>query len=422
MLKWFKRPARSEAAYTQNLIPAAVSSMGAGGQSVGSRGFRILSAQDSLDQGFIWAILALLCLGLVMVYSATVALPDANRYSGYETTYFLVRHAFSIGFAFVVSFFVFQIPMKTWQQLSPLIFLCCLVLLMIVLIPGIGRDVNGSRRWLSLYIMNIQPSELAKVAAVLYAADYAVRKQQYMQRIGKVLIPMVIAMFLVGMLLLLEPDMGAFIVIVTAVFGILFLAGINARVFFGVLVMLSTAFAALIAFSSYRRARLLAYLDPWSGDNAMNKAYQLSHSLIAFGRGEIWGVGLGGSIEKLHYLPEAHTDFLLAVVGEELGFVGVTVVILLFGYVVKKCFSIGAQAAALEKTYSALVAKGMGIWLGVQCFINAGVNLGVLPTKGLTLPLMSYGGSAILMNCVGLALVLRVDYENRCMMQGKAVS
>ena len=311
--------------------------------------------------------------------------------------------------------------MKSWQELAPLLFLCCIALLVLVLIPGVGKEVNGARRWLSLYVLNIQPSELMKMCAIIYAADYTVRKQAFMQRFGKVLFPMFMAMFLVGMLLLLEPDMGAFIVIVTVVFGILFLGGINARVFFGVLIALAVAFALLIIFSDYRRARWLAYLKPWEGDNPLNKSYQLSHSLIAFGRGEVFGVGLGGSVEKLHYLPEAHTDFLLAVIGEEFGFVGVTFVVLLFAFIVKRCFAVGTQAIALERTFSGLVAKGVGVWIGIQCFINMGVNLGVLPTKGLTLPLMSYGGSAILVICAALALVLRIDFENRTMMRGGAV-
>ncbi len=402
----------------KSLIPAApVGGALSGSMYGGKRGQTIA---QNIDQGLIWATMALLFLGLVMVYSATVALPDSNKYAAYQSTHFLVRHAIAIGVAFVGAFCVFQIPMKTWQQIAPLLFLCCMALLVLVLIPGIGKEVNGARRWLSLYVLNIQPSELMKVCAIIYAADYTVRKQAFMQRFGKVLFPMFVAMFLVGMLLLLEPDMGAFIVIVTVVFAILFLGGINARVFFGVLFALLAAFALLIAYSDYRRARLLAYLDPWSGDNALNKAYQLSHSLIAFGRGEVFGVGLGGSVEKLHYLPEAHTDFLLAVIGEELGFVGVTIVILTFAYIVKRCFSVGTQAIALERTFSGLVAKGVGVWLAIQCFINMGVNLGVLPTKGLTLPLMSYGGSAILVTCCALALVLRIDHENRTMMKGGA--
>lgn len=412
--KWGKKDQNSMS--FKSLIPAT--SAGGGLSSSGVYVKRGNTVAQSIDQGLIWAVLALLFLGLVMVYSATVALPDSNKYANYQTTHFLVRHAVSIAVAFAAAFCVFQIPMKSWQQLSPLLFLCCIALLILVLIPGIGKEVNGARRWLSLYVLNIQPSELMKMCAIIYAADYTVRKQAYMQRFGKVLFPMFMAMFLVGMLLLLEPDMGAFIVIVTVVFGILFLGGINARVFFGVLFALSAAFAMLIAFSDYRRARLLAYLDPWEGDNALNKAYQLSHSLIAFGRGEVLGVGLGGSVEKLHYLPEAHTDFLLAVIGEELGFVGVTIVILLFAYIVKRCFAVGTQAIALERTFSGLVAKGVGIWIAVQCFINMGVNLGVLPTKGLTLPLMSYGGSAILVTCAALALVVRIDFENRTMMRG----
>jgi cell division protein FtsW len=412
--KWGKKDQNSM--QFKSLIPATAA--GGGLSSSVYRVNRGSAASQTIDQGLIWVVLALLFLGLVMVYSATVALPDSNKYASYQTTHFLVRHAVSIAVAFVAAFCVFQIPMKTWQELAPLVFLCCIALLFLVLIPGIGKEVNGARRWLSLYVLNIQPSELMKVCAIIYAADYTVRKQAYMQRFGKVLFPMFMAMFLVGMLLLLEPDMGAFIVIVTVVFGILFLGGINARVFFGVLFSLTAAFALLIAFSDYRRARLLAYLDPWEGDNSLNKSYQLSHSLIAFGRGEVFGVGLVGSVEKLHYLPEAHTDFLLAVIGEELGFIGVTVVILLFLYIVKRCFAIGAQAIALERTFSGLVAKGVGIWIGVQCFINMGVNLGALPTKGLTLPLMSYGGSAILVICAALALVLRIDHENRTMMRG----
>lgn len=415
------RHARKSPLSGKSLIPAAVS---VGGASYGAgRAHTAIQTgvHDPVDQGLIWCSVALLFLGLVMVYSATVALPDSNKYLNYSTTHFLVRHTASLVVAFICAFFAFQIPMKSWQQLAPLLFIVCIALLILVLIPGVGKSVNGSRRWLSLYVLNVQPSELMKMCAIVYAADYTIRKQQYMQRIGKVLLPMVLAMFLVGVLLLLQPDMGAFIVIVTAVFAILFLGGINARVFFGVLVFLFSAFTMLIASSEYRRARFLAYLDPWSGDNAQNKAYQLSHSLIAFGRGELFGVGLGGSVEKLHYLPEAHTDFLLAVIAEELGFVGVAIVVLLFLYLVKRCFAIGTQAISLERTFSGLVAKGVGVWIGIQTFINMGVNMGLLPTKGLTLPLMSYGGSAILTNCVALAIVLRIDYENRTMMRGGAV-
>ena len=373
---------------------------------------------SSFDQSLLWAILALLILGLVMVYSASVALPDSPKYAAYKQTHFLVRHLFSLGVAGVLALAAFQVPINTWQRLAPLLFVIALFLLIIVLIPGIGKGVNGARRWLNLYAFNVQPSEIMKLVALVYAADYTVRKQEYMQRFSKGFLPMAVAIAFVGVLLLLEPDMGAFIVIVGIAFGILFLGGVNARVFFGLLAFLAVSFALLVMTSEYRRQRLFAYMDPWEEKNALGKAYQLSHSLIAFGRGEWFGVGLGGSVEKLHYLPEAHTDFLLAVIGEELGFVGVFVVILLFAFIVKRAFEIGRQAIALERVFAGLVAKGVGIWLGVQAFINMGVNLGLLPTKGLTLPLMSYGGSGILVNCVGLAILLRVDYESREMMRG----
>jgi cell division protein FtsW len=291
-------------------------------------------------------------------------------------------------------------------------------MLFLVLVPGLGSVVNGSRRWLSLVVIKIQPSELMKVVAVLYAADYTVRKQEYMHKLTKGFMPMAAAVGVVGLLLLLEPDLGAFGVIVCIAMGILFLGGINAVWFGGIGVMLVAIFGSIIALSKFRRERYFAYLNPWEEDNALNKAYQLTHSLIAFGRGEIFGVGLGGSVEKLHYLPEAHTDFIMAVIGEELGLAGVLVVIALFYWIVKRAFDIGRQAIAIDQTFAGLTAKGIGIWIGVQTFINMGVNLGLLPTKGLTLPLMSYGGTGVVINCVGLAILLRIDYENRVLMRG----
>jgi cell division protein FtsW len=207
-------------------------------------------------------------------------------------------------------------------------------------------------------------------------------------------------------------------VIVVIAMGILFLGGVNARMFFLIAAVVVGAFALMIMASEWRRDRIFAYLDPWSVEHALGKGYQLSHSLIAFGRGEIFGVGLGGSVEKLHWLPEAHTDFLLAVIGEEFGLVGVVVLIGLFLWLTRRIMHIGRQAIALDQVFAGLVAQGIGLWVGFQSFINIGVNLGALPTKGLTLPLMSYGGSAILLNLVAIAIVLRVDYENRQMMRG----
>jgi cell division protein FtsW len=230
--------------------------------------------------------------------------------------------------------------------------------------------------------------------------------------------PMAVAIAIVGLLLLAEPDMGAFMVISVIAMGILFLGGVNARMFFVIAAVVVVAFGLMVMLSEWRRERIFAYLDPWSDKYSMGKGYQLSHSLIAFGRGEIFGVGLGGSIEKLHWLPEAHTDFLMAVIGEEFGLVGVVVIIGLFMWMTRRIMHIGRQSIALDRLFAGLVAQGVGIWMGFQAFINIGVNLGALPTKGLTLPLMSYGGSAILMNLVSLAVVLRIDYENRLLMRG----
>jgi cell division protein FtsW len=229
------------------------------------------------------------------------------------------------------------------------------------------------------------------------------------------------AVGVVGVLLLAEPDMGAFMVIAVIAMGILFLGGVNARMFFLIAFVLMAAFAAIIASSQWRRERIFAYLDPWSEQNALAKGYQLTHSLIAIGRGEIFGVGLGGSVEKLNWLPEAHTDFLLAVIGEEFGLVGVVLVIGLFFWMVRRMMHIGRQAIALERVFAGLVAQGVAIWMGFQAFINMGVNLGALPTKGLTLPLMSYGGSAILINLAAIAVVLKIDQENRTLMHGGRV-
>jgi cell division protein FtsW len=370
------------------------------------------------DQPLVWVTLLLMLFGMVMVYSASISLPDSPKFANYKNTYFLQRQAIFIAISLVTGLFVFRIRVADWQRLAPWLFVATLVLLVLVFVPGLGVTVNGGKRWLNLKVFNLQPSELMKVVAVLYAADYTVRKQQYLHKLTKGFAPMAGAIGLVGLLLLLEPDLGAFGVIVCIAMGILFLGGINAIWFGGIGALLVVIFTTIIALSPFRRARMFAYLDPWQEDNAMNKAYQLTHSLIAFGRGELFGVGLGGSVEKLHYLPEAHTDFLLAVIGEELGLAGVLVVIGMFYWLVKRAFDIGRQAIAIDQTFAGLAAKGIGIWIGVQCFINMGVNLGLLPTKGLTLPLMSYGGSGVLINCVGLAILLRIDYENRVLMRG----
>jgi cell division protein FtsW len=370
------------------------------------------------DQTLVWVAVALLAFGLVMVYSASIAMPDNPKFARYAHTHFLTRHLLSLAMAFVAALLAFQVPVATWEKLAPWFFVASLILLIAVLIPHVGKGVNGARRWISLGFMNFQPSELAKFAVVLYAADYMVRKMEVKERFFRAVLPMGAAVAVVGLLLLAEPDMGAFMVIAVIAMGILFLGGVNARMFFLIAAILIVAFGLMIMMSEWRRERIFAYLDPWSEKHALGKGYQLSHSLIAIGRGEIWGVGLGGSVEKLHWLPEAHTDFLLAVIGEEFGLLGVLCVIGLFLWLTRRLMHIGRQAIALDRVFAGLVAQGVGIWVGFQAFINMGVNLGALPTKGLTLPFMSYGGSAILVNLVALAVVLRIDVENRQLMRG----
>ena len=381
---------------------------------------RSAAAVGELDTTLVWVVAGLLAFGLVMVYSASIALPDSSRFANYKPTHFLGRHAFAIGFGAAVGFAAFSVPIKVWQKLAPYLFMGGLLLLVIVLVPGLGKVVYGARRWISLGFINLQPSELMKLAVVLYAADFVIRRQTEMQSFQRGFAPMAFAVSVVGVLLLLEPDMGAFLVIAVTAMGVLFLGGVNGKLFAALTIVATAVFGLIIYLSPWRRERIFAYLDPFEPTNALGKGYQLSHSLIAFGRGEIFGVGLGGSVEKLHYLPEAHTDFLLAVIGEELGLVAVLTVIFGFYWITKRGFEIGRQAIALDRPFAGMVAKGIAVWFATQALINMGVNVGALPTKGLTLPLMSYGGTGILVNMVGIALLLRVDWESRRLMRGAA--
>jgi cell division protein FtsW len=369
-----------------------------------------------LDYAVVSTAGLLMALGLIMVYSSSIAIAEGARFTGNQPAYYLIRHGVFLFVGLMAGFICFQFPLRFWEQAAPYLFCLGVLLLILVLIPGVGREVNGSRRWLSLGLFNLQPSELMKLFAVLYAADYTVRKAALMHSFRKGFLPMLVVMLLTGGLLLREPDFGAFAVITCVAMAILFLGGMNWKMFATLLVLLLAGFVMLIWISPYRLQRVVGFMDPWS--DPFGKGYQLSHALIAFGRGEWFGVGLGASVEKLFYLPEAHTDFLLAVIAEELGFFGVLSVIGLFGLLIWRAFAIGNQAARMERCFPALVAQGIGLWLGAQAFINMGVNMGVLPTKGLTLPLLSFGGSGIVANCCALAILLRVDYENRQMMKG----
>ncbi len=374
-------------------------------------GNRLRYNSPAYDQGLLWVTLILLGIGLVMVYSSSIALAEADRATGHQSTYYLIRHLIYLVISLTAAAITFQIPTQVWQKMAPYLFVIGILFLILVLIPGIGREVNGSRRWISLFVVTVQPSEFMKLLVAIYVADYTLRKAAVMDSFTKSFVPMLAVMFVVGSLLLMEPDFGAFAVIATITISILWLGGINGRIFAGMIAMLVVGFVLLIWSSPYRLQRIIGFMDPWA--DPYGKGYQLSHALIAFGRGEWFGVGLGASVEKLLYLPEAHTDFLLAVIAEELGFVGVLTVVALFAWLVIRAFAIGKEAMANERYFSALLAQGIGVWIGVQAIINMGVNMGILPTKGLTLPLLSFGGSGILANCIALSVLMRIDYENR---------
>jgi len=371
---------------------------------------------SEVDPVLAWSAAILFTLGLVMVYSASIATAEGSAYTGYQANYFLIRQALYLGVGLAAGLAVFHIPMGVWQRMAPWLFLAGVVLLAMTLIPSIGHKVGGGRRWLQMGPVNLQPSELMKLFVAIYAADYTVRKLDVMSSFKKGFMPMMAVILFVGCLLLFQPDFGAFVVVATIAFGVLFLGGVSIRVFLLLGLAALVGFVLLVWIQPYMRARLFSFMNPWA--DPFGDGYQLTHALIAFGRGEWLGVGLGGSIEKLFYLPESHTDFLLAVIAEELGFIGVFVVVGLFALLVQRAFVIGREAIRLERYFSGLVAQAIGLWIGVQGFISMGVNMGLLPTKGLTLPLMSYGGSGLLANCLALGILLRIDWETRVLKRG----
>lgn len=375
---------------------------------------------DGVDWMVLFITGLLLAFGSLMVYSASISLADSPKY-GTSYTFFFTRHLMSIGVALVAGWVAYHVPMRFWYRMSPWLAAGALFLLIIVLIPGVGRSVNGARRWLGVASFSIQVTEVAKLAALLGAAWFTVRRQDFMHSFTKGFAPMALVMALVAFLVNMQPDLGSTIVIVCIALGVLFLGGLNLRIFLVCAVAVVCAVAMAIWMSPWRMGRVMAYLDPWGSAYALDKAYQLSHSLIAFGRGEWFGVGLGASVEKLNYLPEAHTDFILAVVGEELGFVGVFCLLSAYYVLVRRAFAIGRQAIKLDRVYAGLVAEGVGLWIGVQVILNSWVATGLFPTKGLTLPLMSYGGSSLLATIIAIAILLRVDAENRILMRGGRV-
>ncbi|ADJ27196.1 putative lipid II flippase FtsW [Nitrosococcus watsonii] len=355
------------------------------------------------DLYLLGATLALAGLGWVMVGSASLAIADGPR--------FLWRQGIFLLLGLTAALVVWRIRLTFWERLGPVLLLLGLGLLLLVLIPGIGIEANGSRRWLAIGPLSLQPSELVKLFMVIYLSGYLVRRSHEVRTTVRGFFFPVGILALAGLLLLLEPDFGAVVILFATMLGMLFLGGARLWHFVLLAALGGVGLAALAWDSSYRMERLTSFLDPWA--DPLNSGYQLTQALIAFGRGEWLGVGLGNSIQKLFYLPEAHTDFLYAVLAEELGLVGSLAVIVLFAVLVYRTLLIGRAAERAGRIFGAYLAYGLGIWIGLQAFINLGVNMGVLPTKGLTLPLMSVGGSSIIVTCIAVALILRVDLETR---------
>tara|TARA_B110000967_G_scaffold113833_1_gene116474 strand:- start:1366 stop:2523 length:1158 start_codon:yes stop_codon:yes gene_type:complete len=369
----------------------------------------------SLDYGLIWTSLLLLGIGLVMVYSASIDIAATRKALDYQNYYYLMRQSAYILIGFIFGYITFLIPVYFWQKMAPFLFILGIILLIIVLV--IGVDVKGSKRWIPLVVVNFQPSELVKLFTVMYASDYVLRKSKQMRTIVKGFLPMLGVIVLTGILLMWQPDFGALAVITMIAMGILFLGGLSYKIFTGLVISAPISIYFLIKSSDYRLERIAGWLDPWA--DPWDGGYQITNALMAFGRGEFFGVGLGGSVAKLGYLPEAHTDFLLAILGEEFGLFGVAIILGLFSYLVLKIFGIAKESIQNKKHFSALMAQGIAIWFAVQGLINMGVNLGAVPTKGLTLPFMSYGGTGVIVNMVALAIVLRIDYDNRSNMRGQ---
>jgi len=382
------------------------------------------STVASFDQALVCVILGLVAWGLVVVYSASIALPDdpGSPFKNLAPHHFLLRQCISLAVGLLAAWLAFQIPMHLWEHIARALFFCSLLLLLVVLfVPVEGGNKNPARRWLPLGIMQFQPSELSKFTAVLYAADYMVRKMDIRGQFWRAALPMLGVTALACALLLCEPDLGASMVLIVIILGVLFLGGINAHMLGLVASCAAAALALVIWMSPWRRARIVAFFKPWEEASLRGKGLQRAHAMVAAARGGIWGTGLGHGIEKLHWLPEVQTDYLFTTIAEEFGLVGVAVVIAAFSWLTRRLVRIGRQAIRLERVFAGLVAQGVALWIGFQALFHIAVNLGALPTKGLTLPLMSYGGSALMMNLVALAVVLRVDYENRLLLRGKYV-
>ena len=375
------------------------------------------SRMPRVDYRLLFTVLALALLGLVMVSSASITFAD--REIG-RPFYYAIRQAIYLGCGVVAGMLLFKLRLIDLERMGMPLLLSAFAMLVLVLLPGVGVEVNGASRWINVGLFNVQVSELAKLFFIIYLASYLARHgEEVRTQISGFLKPIGL-LVIAAVLLLWEPDLGATVVLAAIVMGMIFMAGVKLFQFGGVLGLGALLMAGMAVSSPYRMKRLTTFIDPWA--DPFDSGFQLTQSLIAIGRGEWFGVGLGASIQKLFYLPEAHTDFVFAVLAEELGLLGVCTIIVLYAVLVWRAFVIAAQAVKAENFFASYLAYGIGIWFGLQSFINIGVNMGLLPTKGLTLPLMSYGGSSMVVMCAAIALLLRIDFETRCTAAGMSAS
>ena len=372
-----------------------------------SKSNTVVQAEFVYDPLIMLPALCLVFCGLLMVASASLAISVKDFGSPFH---FFIHQFLYVIMGAVIAFFTSRISLARWQALAPFILMIAVVGLVLVLLPGIGKHINGAKRWIGLGFFHLQVSEFAKLAIIIYMASYLDRRRDELKKSLFGFLKPLIVLGLLSALLLLEPDFGATAVIIVVSLGMMFLAGAPLKKFSFLVVLALLMLAALIYFAPYRVERVLNFLDPWN--NAYKGGYQLTQALMAFGRGELFGVGLGNSVQKLFYLPEAHTDFLYAVIGEELGFFGCVVVIMFYVLLVARVLHLGRKSLKNSMAFNAYLSYGLALWLAFQSFINIGVNIGVLPTKGLTLPFISYGGSSLLVSSIVLGLLLRVYHES----------
>jgi len=362
--------------------------------------------ESVIDVVLLLAALIILCLGLIMVASTSVSIADKNAAQPF---YYFIRQSIYAGVGILAGLIVFRVPLSVWMKSGPMLIVVSVVLLLMLFLPGVGREVNGSIRWLAFGSVNIQVSEIVKLFLVIYLSGYLVRHQDSVRtEFGGFFRPLLVLVIIVT-LLMFQPDYGASVVMLATAMCLMWLGGVRLFQYLLLLLFVVTAFAIMAIVSPYRMERLTSFLNPWA--DPFNSGFQLTQALIAIGRGEFFGVGLGASVQKLFYLPEAHTDFLFSVLAEELGLIGAVSVIALFTIIILRAFRIGRIAEQNNEPFAGYMAYGIGIWVGLQAYINIGVNMGILPTKGLTLPLMSYGGSSLVIMCIAIALLLRIDYE-----------